>query len=99
MTCQPTAATAPRLSARFAESHAEIWQAATVGAAEYWLGALRRGAATPWHLATDSARWLQHATHRERPCWHSPHEVVLEGPVARLRDFTDGAQEIGRAHV
>jgi poly(3-hydroxyalkanoate) synthetase len=93
MTCQPTAATAPRLSARFAESHAEIWQAATVGATEYWLGALRRGAATPWHMAGDAVRWLHTATHRERPQWHSPHEIVLECPVARLRDFTDGATD------
>jgi poly(3-hydroxybutyrate) depolymerase len=93
MTCAPTAATAPRMHARFAESGAEIWQAAAVGVAEYWLGAVRRGAATPWHLATDTARWLHHAAHRERPRWHSPHEIVLEGPVARLRDFTDGAQD------
>jgi poly(3-hydroxybutyrate) depolymerase len=93
MTCAPTAATAPRLSARFAESSAEIWQAAAVGAAEYWLGALRRGAASPWHVATDTAQWLQAATHRERPRWHSPHEIVLEGPVARLRDFTAGADD------
>jgi poly(3-hydroxybutyrate) depolymerase len=93
MTCAPTAATQPRLSARFAESHAEIWQAATVGATEYWLGALRRGAATPWHMAGDAVRWLHTATHRERPQWHSPHEIVLECPVARLRDFTDGATD------
>jgi poly(3-hydroxyalkanoate) synthetase len=93
MTCVPTAATAPRLHARWAESGAEIWTAATVGVAEYWLGAVRRGAATPWHLATDAAHWLNHTTHRERPRWHSPHEVVLEAPFARLRDFTDGARD------
>jgi poly(3-hydroxyalkanoate) synthetase len=92
MTSAPLAATPPSLSARFAESGAVMWQAAAVGAAEYWLGALRRGAASPWHVAADAVNWLHAAaTHREGPRWHSPHEIVLEGPVARLRDFTAGA--------
>jgi len=92
MTCAPTPTTAPRMSARFAQSGAGMWQAAAVGAAEYWLGALRRGTATPWHLASDAAHWLHAASSRERPCWHSPHEIVLESPIARLRDFSAGAE-------
>jgi len=36
---------------------------------------------------------MQHATPRRAPQWHSPHAVVRTWPVARLRDFTDGATD------
>ena len=81
----------PRLLARFAESSAEIWLAAAKGAAAYWSGAARRGA-TPWDVTDDAVRWIDAATRREHPRWHSPNEVVLECPVARLRDFSQGSQ-------
>jgi poly(3-hydroxyalkanoate) synthetase len=82
-----------RLSARLVESSAEIWSATAVSATEYWLGAVRRGAVTPWALAGDAARWVRYATHREPPRWHTPHAVVFESELARLRDFSDGARD------
>ena len=36
----------------------------------------------------DLPRWFSLATHRERPTWSTPHEVVFEAPLARLRDFS-----------
>ena len=60
---------------------------------EYWLARARRGELMPVHALHDTARWLRYATVTERPAWHSPNEVVLEGPIARLRDFSDGDAE------
>jgi poly(3-hydroxyalkanoate) synthetase len=42
----------------------------------------------PWPL--DVSRWLTLATGRQRPSWSSPHEIVAESPLARLRDFSSG---------
>jgi poly(3-hydroxybutyrate) depolymerase len=80
-----------RLLDRFAESSAEIWRISAEGAAAYWNGAVGRGA-TPFDVADDAWRWIEAATRREHPRWHSPHEVVLECPVARLRDFSQGSE-------
>jgi poly(3-hydroxybutyrate) depolymerase len=63
------------------------WAAAVEGAAAWWAGALRRGA-TPADLVLDSVRWWGEVTHRQRPSWSSPHRIVFEAPVARLRDFS-----------
>jgi poly(3-hydroxybutyrate) depolymerase len=38
--------------------------------------------------APDLTRWLQVATARREPRWSTPHEIVLETPLARLRDFS-----------
>jgi len=38
--------------------------------------------------APDVLRWLNVATARRRPHWTTPHEVVFESPLARLRDFS-----------
>jgi poly(3-hydroxyalkanoate) synthetase len=89
MVCPP--APTPRLSARLLESSTEIWRSATLGLTDYWLGALGRGLADPWHVAQDARRWAELTATRERPRWHTPHEVVFETPVARLRDFSGDA--------
>jgi poly(3-hydroxybutyrate) depolymerase len=57
----------------------------SVGA--YWSGAIERGA-TPFELARDWERWLRVSTRRGRPSWSTPHEIVFEDPIARLRDFS-----------
>ena len=62
-------------------------QAAVEGVADYWMGALRRRS-TPLQLAAEYARWWELVTTRGRPGWSSPHEIVFEAPVARLRDFS-----------
>ncbi len=36
----------------------------------------------------DLNRWASIATHRRRPTWSTPHEIVFETPIARLRDFS-----------
>jgi poly(3-hydroxyalkanoate) synthetase len=38
----------------------------------------------------DTARWLSTTGRRDKPRWHTPNEVVLTTPVARLRDFSQG---------
>ncbi len=68
------------------------WTALAGSVGDYWSGALQRRA-TPIDLARDWARWLRVSTERGRPSWSSPHEIVFEAPVARLRDFsTTGAR-------
>ena len=75
---------------RWIESGSEIARLSTEGVATYWSGALARGAA-PWDVFDDVRRWWTESTRQERPRWHSPNEIVLECPVARLRDFSEGS--------
>ncbi len=42
--------------------------------------------------AMDIPRWLQLMMTRERPSWTTPHEIVFETPLARLRDFSLGGE-------
>ncbi|HWE08194.1 MAG TPA: alpha/beta fold hydrolase [Solirubrobacteraceae bacterium] len=44
--------------------------------------------AGPADLMLDCARWLGEIAGRRSPSWSSPHEIVFEAPVARLRDFS-----------
>jgi poly(3-hydroxyalkanoate) synthetase len=80
-----------RLMERWIESGSEIARLSTEGTAEYWNGAVARGAA-PWEVFDDVRRWWTEASRRERPSWYSPNEIVLECPVARLRDFSQGSK-------
>jgi poly(3-hydroxyalkanoate) synthetase len=63
------------------------WTAAVEGACAWWTGAIRRGA-TPADLMLDYVNWWGQMTGRRRPSWSSPHHIVFESPVARLRDFS-----------
>ena len=63
------------------------WRTTADGLANWWTGALARKA-TPPELAADWVRWWVAATQRRPPRWSSPNEVVLEAPIARLRDFS-----------
>jgi poly(3-hydroxybutyrate) depolymerase len=63
------------------------WGAAMDGVANWYVGALTRGANPP-ELLTDWSRWWTATTDRHAPHWSSPNEVVFEAPVARLRDFS-----------
>ena len=94
MLCPPVVTPASysgRLYQRLAESGSEMWKVSLDGWSGYWAGAVGRGA-TPWGVATDAARFWSAATRRELPAWHSEHEIVLESPVARLRDFSAGSR-------
>ena len=63
------------------------WAAMAEGAVDWWVAALRRGA-TPPELWADGLRWWGAMAERRRPQWSSPHEIVFQSPVARLRDFS-----------
>src|SRR5947209_8873948 len=63
------------------------FSAATGGVADFWAGAVR-SRATPLQLLCDYARWWHLIAARERPSWSSPHHIVFEAPIARLRDFS-----------
>jgi poly(3-hydroxybutyrate) depolymerase len=54
---------------------------------DYWTGAISRRA-TPLDVSRDLLTWFATATLRERPQWATPHEIVAEWPIARLRDFS-----------
>ena len=103
MLCPPVVgprSSGPKLYGRMAESGAEMWRATAGGWSDYWAEAVRRGA-TPWDVAADTARYWRLATRREEPEWHTPHTVVLETPIARLRDFSPvgASQEVVPALV
>ncbi len=87
---RPPGLASPTL-ARQIDSGLALWTTALQGMTEYWTGALERGA-TPLDALRDGARWLHALTDRRAPTWSTPHEVVLESPVARLRDFSAGTR-------
>jgi poly(3-hydroxyalkanoate) synthetase len=63
------------------------WAAAAEGAVDWWARAIRRGSG-PGELMDEAIRWWGAMADRRRPAWSTPHEVVFESPVARLRDFS-----------
>jgi poly(3-hydroxyalkanoate) synthetase len=65
----------------------EGYELAVAGMADCFSAALG-GQAT----AFDVPRWLGLTMDRRRPTWTSPHEVVFELPVARLRDFSTSSR-------
>jgi len=70
----------------FADSMS-AWSAAADGVAEWWASAIRRNA-TPPQLLAESMTWWAEMVSRRRPTWSSPNKIMLETPVARLRDFS-----------
>jgi poly(3-hydroxyalkanoate) synthetase len=77
----------PRFEDTALDDGLAAWIAGASGFTEYWTAALARGA-TPLDLALDAAHWWRALTDRRPPSWTTPHEVVFEAPVARLRDFS-----------
>ncbi len=73
-------------------SAARIWKATLVEGGRYWSRLPRRGF-PPLTIAADSARWLHLIRDRHAPTWATPHTVVFETPVARLRDFSAPGSE------
>ena len=49
-----------------------------------WFAAALSGSPAPMNIP----RWLTVMSDRSAPTWTTPHEIVFEAPVARLRDFS-----------
>ena len=73
----------PGLASGLLNGWIEGYTATFDGLGKCWSAALERGPG-----AFDVARWLITATDRRRPSWTTPHEIVFEAPLARLRDFS-----------
>lgn len=65
----------------------DIWSSVVRHTTDYWCGLVERGAG-PVDVLDDLLRWGTALADRRPPTWSTPHEVVREWPVARLRDFT-----------
>ncbi len=79
MGCPPTPVTGLGLL----DTWLEGWSAAGDGAAEVTARLVATG---PFGL--DIPRWLGLTAARRAPSWTTPHDVVFETPIARLRDFS-----------
>ncbi len=67
------------------------WEALLEGVGDYWRRALDRNA-TPLELVRDWRTWLRATSRRRPPSWSTPHEIVFEAPIARLRDFSTASR-------
>lgn len=65
----------------------DMWSSAVRHSVDYWTGLVERGAG-PMDVAADLLEWSVVVARREPPTWATPHTVVREWPVARLRDFS-----------
>jgi poly(3-hydroxybutyrate) depolymerase len=74
---------APAPSSGLLDSWLEGWTIAVKGAADCVAASLTRGLG-----ALDVLRWSELTSNRSRPEWATPHEVVFERGIARLRDFS-----------
>lgn len=61
--------------------------------AGYVLGRALQQSVTPGRNTRDARRWWRHVLSRRRPRWHNEHEIVFSTPIARLRDFSQGASD------
>ncbi|MBV9605777.1 MAG: alpha/beta hydrolase [Solirubrobacterales bacterium] len=80
--CPPVPAPS-RLGSGLLDSWLDGCAATLDGLGRCWTAALQRGP-----TAFDFQRWIATATTREWPGWTTPHEIVFEAPLARLRDFS-----------
>ncbi|RFU21985.1 alpha/beta fold hydrolase [Geodermatophilus marinus] len=80
----------PTLAGRAVASALAIGRVGLSEGWRYWSRLPRRGF-PPLTVLADLGRWAAIVLDRRPPVWHSPNEVVWSTPIARLRDFTDGA--------
>ena len=71
------------ISKSLLDSWLEGWEVAVSGVTDCVMAAATRGP-----MALDVPGWLNLIGTSEPPNWTLPHEIVLEAPVARLRDFS-----------
>ncbi|MBV8217738.1 MAG: alpha/beta hydrolase [Solirubrobacterales bacterium] len=79
--CPPVPA--PSMASGLLDSWLDGCAAAVEGIGRCWSTALERGPA-----AFDLPRWVALTADRTAPSWTTPHEIVFEAPLARLRDFS-----------
>ena len=79
--CPPVPA--PSMASGLLDSWVDGCAAAVESVGKCWTTALQRGPA-----AFDIPRWVALTTDRKAPSWTTPHEIVFETPLARLRDFS-----------
>ncbi len=83
---------APVLSTQALSGAFSVFKTAVKEGAHYWRRLPTRGF-PPLTLVADTAKFVQLVTDRRPPTWSSPHTVVFSTPIARLRDFSDGATD------
>ncbi len=74
------------IAATYTRAPFQAWSAAAQGVARFWSSAIDQGE-TPLDVVDTAYRWMQSAFERKPPTWSTPHQVVREWPIARLRDF------------
>jgi poly(3-hydroxybutyrate) depolymerase len=79
----------PALGSGLFDSWLEGYASAVNGLGRVWTAALAQGPAV-----LDLPRWLITATDRRAPSWTTPHEIVFETPLARLRDFSTSRRRV-----
>ena len=84
---ETTAGAAVGLATRMATAWFDVTSHAVAVGAQYWQGAIARGA-TAADVLDDAATWMRLTQNRREPTWASPNTVLTEGRVARLRDFS-----------
>jgi hypothetical protein len=82
----------PALTRSTLDSTVETLKVATKASTSYWTGAVRRRA-TPAELAAEALKWWTAMTDRKPPQWATPHEIVFETAITRLRDFSQGSTD------
>jgi poly(3-hydroxybutyrate) depolymerase len=79
----PPPTTKSTLSSGLLDSWVEGLEIAMTGVADCFTATLTHGPG-----AVNVPRWLELTMTRRPPTWTTPHEIVFEAPIARLRDFS-----------
>jgi poly(3-hydroxybutyrate) depolymerase len=69
------------------ESLFEMYGSFVRSAADYY-SALQARSASPLDVMADILEWAAAVAGRTPPSWTTPHEIIAEWPIARLRDFS-----------
>jgi len=79
----------PGMASGLLDSWLDAGAAAFEGLGKCWTAAFQRGPA-----AFDLPRWVALTAERRAPSWSTPHEIVFETPLARLRDFSASKRRV-----
>ncbi len=85
--CPPVPA--PSMASGLLDSWIDGCAAAVDGLDKCWAAGVQRGPA-----AFDLPRWFALTAGRRAPSWTTPHEIVFETPLARLRDFSASRRRV-----